>query len=173
MTILPLCLREEVTQSDIETVGRLTRSSGFFTEAEVDIAVELVNEALNRGAQGGYRFLFAQQGDGCLGYACYGPSDDPPGWYDLYWLAVDGRHRGRGIGSWLLDAVEFRAVGRRAMGLVVETSGTDLYAPSRAFYESHGFWRYGVFADYYGAGDDMVVYRKRFSPAPNGQQAKF
>ena len=65
--------REEVRPEDRQAVGRLVRATGFFSEEEIGIAVELVEERLARGDASGYFFLFAEEGDRLLGYACFGP----------------------------------------------------------------------------------------------------
>lgn len=159
-----LTLRARVHAADEAVVERIVRSSGFFSETEVDIAVELVQEHLRHGLASGYHFLFAEDAQGCAGYACYGPSEEMRGWFDLYWIAVDAARRDRGVGGLLLKAVEERVARRRGLGLIVETSGRDLYAPSRGFYEAHGFWSHRVERDHYGPDDDMVVYLKQLMP---------
>lgn len=161
----PCELRETITPGDVETVRRLVRSSGFFNAVEVLVAVELVRERLAHGEEeSGYRFLFADSRGRTAGYACYGPCERQPGWFDLYWLVVEDRLRGRGVGGMLLDAVALRARAEAARGLIVETSGTDLYAPSRGFYEAHGFRVERVVRDHYSLGDDMVVYHLPLAP---------
>ncbi len=46
---LPVVFREEVKPEDAENVRRIVESSGFFSPEEVQVAVELVEERLNRG----------------------------------------------------------------------------------------------------------------------------
>jgi ribosomal protein S18 acetylase RimI-like enzyme len=50
-------LREVVEPRDELAVRDLVRSTGFFTDEEVDIAASLVREALERGEASGYHFL--------------------------------------------------------------------------------------------------------------------
>lgn len=46
-TSLPgLTLRETVTKADVDSVRVIVTSTGFFSAAEIDIACELVTEAL-------------------------------------------------------------------------------------------------------------------------------
>ena len=164
MSSCPCELRETVSAKDVGTVRRLVRSSGFFSAVEVLVAVELVRERLAHGEESGYRFLFAESRGRTVGYACYGPCDRMPGWFDLYWLVVEDRLRGRGVGGMLLESVVRRTRAEAGLGLVVETSGTDLYAPSRGFYEAHGFCVERVVRDHYSLGDDMVVYHLPLAP---------
>ncbi|WP_461210172.1 GNAT family N-acetyltransferase [Desulfocurvus sp. DL9XJH121] len=155
-----ILLRTEVRDADAAVVEAMSRATGLFTEAEVDIAVELVDEHLAHGRESGYYFLFAEDRKGCAGYACYGPSVDEPGWFDLYWIVVEPERQGRGVGSLLLTEVERRVAGEHGLGLVAETSGQALYRPTRGFYEARGFLARRRVKDHYSPGDDMVVYLK-------------
>ena len=44
--------------------------------------------------------------------------------------------------------------------LLVETSSTDQYEATRAFYEARGFDREALIREFYGPGDDKVVFWK-------------
>ncbi|MBU3932662.1 MAG: hypothetical protein KKF01_09520, partial [Proteobacteria bacterium] len=53
--------REEPRPEDREAVGRVVRATGFFSEEESGIAVELIAERLAKGEASGYFFLFAEE----------------------------------------------------------------------------------------------------------------
>jgi ribosomal protein S18 acetylase RimI-like enzyme len=132
-----------------------------FNEEEVQTVDELWQDSLNRGAQAsGYYFLVDREGEHVLGYACYGPRALTEGTYDLYWIAVDKRQHGKGVGKALIRAVEkeVRQMGGRL--IVVETSGLDKYTPTRSFYESTGYTLEARLVDFYRDGDDLVIYTK-------------
>lgn len=164
-----ITLREEPRPSDAEAVRRIVASTGFFHDFEVDVAVELVAERLAKGVASEYYFLFADDASGStIGYACFGPIACTVGSFDLYWVAVDAAHRGRGLGARLMREAERRmaeglpapgggtiAKGRR---VYVETSSRDLYAPTRAFYVRCGYTQEARLRDFYAPGDDKVVY---------------
>ena len=95
-------LRSQVTPSDRDAVRRIVETTGFFRADEVDVAVELVDEALAKGEASGYHFVFAEVDGIVVGYACYGPIACTLGSYDLYWIAVDPSRQGQGIGQILL-----------------------------------------------------------------------
>jgi ribosomal protein S18 acetylase RimI-like enzyme len=44
--------------------------------------------------------------------------------------------------------------------IVVETSGSERYIPTRRFYERIGFQQAAVVKDFYSVGDDKVIYVK-------------
>ena len=82
------------------------------------------------------------------------------GTFDLYWIAVDKAAHGRGVGRRLMEWTEehLRAAGARL--LVVETSGTAEYTPTRRFYERLGYDGHLSVPDFYRPGDDLIVYSK-------------
>jgi ribosomal protein S18 acetylase RimI-like enzyme len=124
---------------------------------------ELWNAYRDRGEQSGYTFLVYRNGDRLLGYACYGAHPLTQGTFDLYWIAVDPTARRQGIGRTLLSRVEDEVRSLAGRVLVIETSGTPPYAPTRQFYESCGYTREAVVRDFYAPGDDLVIFYKRLA----------
>jgi ribosomal protein S18 acetylase RimI-like enzyme len=134
------------------------RGTGLFREAEVATAVELLDDALD--GDDDYRFLGAFEGDELVGYACYGPTPDTLGTYDLYWIAVDRSRQGTGIGTQLVRTVERTLAAAHGRLIVVETSSRPDYTPTRGFYEARGYRRAATIPGYYAPGDDLVIYAK-------------
>ncbi len=157
-------LREDVQPVDADAVRAIVVSTGFFHDYEVEIAVELVRERLARGAEAsGYYFLFAERTDSAarpVAYTCYGPIACTQGSYDLFWIVVDNAERGGGIGRLLLTATEERIAAAGGRRVYVETSGRPQYEPTRRFYERCGYTKEAVLAEFYGPGDDKVMYVK-------------
>jgi len=156
-----LAFRDQVRTEDSQVVRELVASTGFFNPAEVDVAVELVDEHLAKGAaQSGYHFIFAECDGQSVGYACYGPIAGTQSSFDLFWIAVDKRYQGRRIGQALLAESErrvFQAGGRR---LYIETSHREQYVSTRGFYLRSGYTQEAVLRDFYAPGDDKVIYVK-------------
>ncbi len=98
-----------------------------------------------------------------LGYAYYAPAAMTDRTWYLYWIAVTKDTQAKGVGSKLLRHAEseIRDAGGRV--LFIETSSLPHYAPTRRFYEKHGYEVTGVLRDYYADGDDMVVFRKHMA----------
>jgi len=152
--------REEVRPEDRQAVGRLVRATGFFSEEEADIAVELVEERLAKGDASGYFFLFAEEGDRLLGYACFGPIPGSVHSFDLYWIAMDPREQGRGVGRTLMAASERIMAGRGARRIYTDTSSRPQYEPTRAFYLACGYREEAFLTDFYAPGDGKVIFVK-------------
>jgi GNAT superfamily N-acetyltransferase len=162
-----LIWREDVYASDLDFVTAATQESGFFRPDEVALAGELVSERLAKGEASGYEFIFAQQGDQPLGYACYGHIAGTLHSWDLYWIVVRPDIRSHGLGSEILAQVEGRVAAAGGERLYVETSSQPLYQPTRRFYQSRGYTLLTVLEDFYARGDGKVIYAKVL-PAPLG-----
>lgn len=155
--------REEVRPEDGQAVERLVRATGFFSEEEAKIAVELVEERLARGDASGYFFLFAEEGDRLLGYACFGPIPGSVHSFDLYWIAVDPSEQGRGTGRRLMAAAERIMAARGARLIYADTSSRLQYGPTRAFYLACGYREEAFLGDFYAPGDGKVIFAKPIS----------
>jgi ribosomal protein S18 acetylase RimI-like enzyme len=155
-----LSFRDEVLAADTENVRRIVESTGFFSAAEVEVAVELVENRLAQGLRSGYHFVFADFGGDTIGYSCFGPIACTVGSFDLYWIAVEATHRSQGIGRRLLAEGErlIRALGGRRV--YIETSNRAQYAPTREFYLANGYREEAVLKDFYASGDDKVIYAR-------------
>ncbi len=152
--------RYDAGPADRENVRRIVESSGFFYPAEVDVAVELVDERLAKGAPSGYHFVFAECDGRTVGYACYGPIAATAASYDLYWIAVEQSCRGKGLGRLLLVETE-RLIGQSGGRRVyIETSNRPQYLPTRGFYERCGYALEAVLRDFYAPGDDKAIFVK-------------
>jgi GNAT superfamily N-acetyltransferase len=147
--------------SDASAVAALIDASGFFDAAERDLAVELVTETLSRGADSGYQFVFDDDSDDRLsGYTCFGPIPATRSSFDLYWIAVDPKIQGNGLGGKLLRASEGIARDQGATRMYIDTSGREQYAPTRAFYERMGYHQAACLADFYAPGDARVIFAR-------------
>lgn len=159
--------RETVIPADVEGVRDVTMAASVFSAEEVEIAVELVQERLLKGADSGYHFLLAEQGGRLAGYACFGPIPGTDHRFDLYWIAVDPARQRTGLGSALLRRTQTAALEAGASHLFVETSGRVSYAPARAFYRRNGYRKVAELTDFFRDGDAKVILVKRLQQ-PHG-----
>ncbi len=61
---------------------------------------------MHLGEESGYHFIFVEINNETVGYACFGPIPATKYSYDLYWIAVDERERGNGLGKILMSEIE-------------------------------------------------------------------
>jgi len=153
-------LRFEPIPGDVENVREIINSSGFFLDHEIPVALELVEEAIEKGLESGYFFVFAMDGDRTISYACYGDIACTKNSYDLYWIATHQDYRGKGVGSLILKETEKRVKSMGGRVIYIETSSKPLYVPTQSFYEKHGYFKEAVLKDYYDVNDSKIVYSK-------------
>ncbi len=152
--------RAEASPGDMEAVRRIVDGTGFFRPDETDVAVELVEERLAKGERSGYHFWFAEADNTLRGYVCFGPTPCTVGSFDLYWIVVDSAWQGAGIGRELMRRAEESSREMGGRRIYVETSGKELYRPTREFYERVGYREAARLADFYDVGDDKLIYEK-------------
>ena len=99
-------LRTLPGQNDVCAVREIIAATGFFSDEEITIAGELVEETLLKGAAAGYHFIFAENAGTLIGYCCFGPIPLTRESYDLYWVAVLPGRQGSGLGRRLMEAAE-------------------------------------------------------------------
>jgi GNAT superfamily N-acetyltransferase len=160
MTHQPLVLRCDVRPDDREAVRRLVDSTGVFSPIEIDVAVELIDDRIERGAKSDYHFVFADQDGRAVGYTCYGQIALTAASYDLYWIAVDKSLHGQRIGRALLEKTETLIRQAGGQQVYIETSNRHHYGPTRGFYLRCGYHQAALLTDFYSPGDDKVIYAK-------------
>ncbi len=157
--------RQDLKPGDREEVGRIVRATGFFSEEEAKIAVELIDERLAKGETSGYHFLFVEKGKSLLGYTCFGPIPGSAHSYDLYWIVVDPALQGKGLGRRLLSESERIMAERGARRIYADTSSRPQYEPTRAFYLACGYRQEAFLQDFYDEGDGKVIFVKALHTA--------
>ena len=152
--------------NDRARVEELTRGVGVFRDNEIPVALEVFDGAT--GANGrrldpDYRAIGVEADGQLAAWACWGPTPGTAATFDLYWIVVDQERHGQGLGTLLLEEMEHR-IAHEARLVVVVTSGRADYAGTRAFYLKHEYLIKGTIEDYYGPGDDQVIFAKTLGP---------
>jgi ribosomal protein S18 acetylase RimI-like enzyme len=155
-----LIYREELRSSDRDDIRRIVSSSGFFSEEEIELALELVDDRLARGEESDYHYIVAGDGKKLFGFACYGPIPATRSSYDLYWIAIDEVRRGEGVGKKLMAKTEDLISKRGGRRVYAETSARSQYEPTRLFYEALGYSQGAYLEDFYAPGDGKIIYVK-------------
>ena len=152
-----------VKMRDRSRIEEMVVSSDRFNQEEIATALELVDEALERGEKSGYLIVVLEVGKEhppVKGYACYGPTPLTQGAYDLYWIVTDPVVQGKGFGRRLLEYVEKDIVKRGGRMLLIETSSQESYGTTIRFYKRNGYERVARIKDFYRIGDDKLVFSK-------------
>ncbi|MEX2115650.1 MAG: GNAT family N-acetyltransferase [Bacteroidota bacterium] len=155
-------------KEDIQPLKEILVTTGVFKKEEIDVAVELMEIVVEEPDQRDYlMFTSADHENKVLGYYCVGPTPLTETTYDLYWLAVDVRHHGGGVGRELMDHCFELVSSRGGRKIIAETSSQASYNRTRAFYGKNGFVEESRIKDYYSPGDDLVIYTKHLQGGMN------
>jgi GNAT superfamily N-acetyltransferase len=146
---------------DREKIVRLLRYRGFFSQKEIQVALEVIDEALRHPEKKEYQVLCAFDSDGDLaGYICFGPIPMTDSCFDLYWIVVDDKYARKGVGGKLLGFMESCLTREGARRIYIDTSSSPPYVSARSFYEKHGYQVVCILKDFYRSGDHKVIYMK-------------
>lgn len=153
--------RESIGVQDREQFQRLLESSTFFSPQECKMGLSLVDDYIGRNGESDYRFVLAEGAEGLVGFSCYGEIEATDSRFDLYWIVVDHKLRGQGVGKLLLQQTEHKIQALGGKMIFVDTSGRDQYLPTRLFYEHNDYIQAALVKDFYAQGDHKVIYAKR------------
>jgi len=146
---------------DREKISRLLRQGTVFNRGEIQVALEVIDEALNGAGKRDYQVFCAFDNDRNLaGFICFGPIPMTERCYDLYWIMVDETSSRQGVGGRLLGLMEKCVVREGARRIYVETSSTAPYQAARSFYERHGYQLVCSLKDFYREGDHKMIFMK-------------
>lgn len=146
---------------DRDAVLRMLEETQFFRPEEILTGMEVFDDAIEDGPEGDYQSYVARQGDKTIGWVCFGPTPCTVGTYDIYWVVVSPDNQNQGVGAALMQFASTAIKNSNGRMIVVDTSGTERYIPTQRFYEKLGYCPEHRIKDFYGVGDDMVIYIKR------------
>ncbi len=144
--------------SDKATLLKILENSGQFDEHGLNMVSETITEHATNGSDA--IWLTAYENNRPVGVAYCNPEPMTVNTWNLLLLWVEQGVEGKGLGSQLVDSVMAAVKNNAGRLLIVETSSTDDFIQSRAFYEKSGFKLQGTIADFFDAGDGKVIYSK-------------
>jgi ribosomal protein S18 acetylase RimI-like enzyme len=116
------------------------------------------------GTLGQHRWIVAEDSAGRVaGAAYYAPEPFADRVWNLYFLAVHPQRQRSGIGTTLVSHAwqSLRSAGEQAARvLIVETSSTNDHEAARRLYDREGFEREARVREFYGPGNDKIVFWK-------------
>jgi ribosomal protein S18 acetylase RimI-like enzyme len=150
--------------TDIRYYILLAGETGVFKDIELEIMKETLEEWENRSDSPSTLIELSASGR-ISGFAYYSPVHGTEFTFDVKWLVVDKQSRKQGIGRQLLERIETEILKiKRNAILTAETSTRKETVAGDGFYSSIGFSLIGHIPDFYGAGDDFLMYAKHLRP---------
>jgi ribosomal protein S18 acetylase RimI-like enzyme len=132
---------------------------------EVKVAMELVDDVVEKQARSEYRVHVLEESGRLAGYVCYGQTALTEASYALYWMAVEREFEKHGCERSLLRFVDEEVQRLGATLLSLETS--SLHSKRTAtIYKRNGYRIVARIKDFYRDGDDKLIFIKEFCPSP-------
>jgi len=150
-----------MTSDDKPAIIQILQNIPEFNPAEIDVAEEVIDSYIQEPTHSGYEIFVAKVGSSIAGYICYGPTPLTEGTWDIYWLAINPKQQGQGIGKALLGFVEDKIKKTEGRLVLIETSAKPEYEATRRFHRSQGYELVCRIADFYAPGDDKLFFQKR------------
>ena len=159
---------ELVSSRDRSALLAVATATGLFSEADAEgllggVLDALAADSLSDGSAA-VACRLSQFGPVC-GWTYLAPDDHADGVWNLWWLGVEPTAHGSGAAAALLHHAESHALAHRARLMIVETSSLDSTARARRFYSREGYAAIGQVPEFYGPGDDKVIFFRRLGPA--------
>jgi len=95
-----------------------------------------------------------------IGFCYTVPVQLAEGTWNMLALAVASDAQGEGAGRGLVAQMEVELQEQAARVMIVDTSGTDAFAGTRGFYANSGYTEEARIRDFWGKGDDKVIFWK-------------
>jgi D-alanine-D-alanine ligase len=147
--------------SDRKAVHEFIKATNFFRPDEVDVAMEVFDDAIDKGPDGHYQSYVIDENGKPVGWVCFGPTPCTIGTFDLYWIAVDPACQSKGYGRILMTFAENKIKKHGGRLVIVETSGRPSYIATRKFYLKIDYLESSRVWDFYAPDDDKIIYIKR------------
>ena len=145
--------------ADLEQIKQILIDRGNFVEVEVEVAMEVCDEAAAHPFQEYYGYC-AKDGDRVAGFIVFGLIPMTDRCWDLYWIAVAPDFARAGVGLMLAESMEKIIAEMKGRQIHIDTSSLPTYLPACRFYEKIGFMLEARLKDFYRVGDDKLIYVK-------------
>ena len=146
--------------NDRSQLVKIVEETENFSPEEKQVAIELINEAINNPNHEYYNtFIYEEEGK-IYGYHCTGKRALTDGVYDLYWIVVDKKTQNKGLGKKLLDHAESFVKENNGRWILAETSSKDNYNATRNFYLRNKYSIVAEIRDFYKVSDNLIVFGK-------------
>jgi aminoglycoside 6'-N-acetyltransferase I len=150
----------KLIKNDRAALEEILNRTVEFQDEEKEVALELIDEALDNDEQDYYIIFVYEKKGSILGYYCIGQRSLTDGVFDLYWIVVGPGSQDKGVGKELLQHAEEYVEKENGRWLLIETSSQEKYAKTRNFYLRNYFTKVAEIRDFYSVGDDLVIYGK-------------
>ncbi len=149
-----------IEQRDLAALVDLIIAIELFPPDEIRELAEMITTYLNSEVKRQFWMVDDDAESGLSGVVYCEPEQMTQGTWNLRLIGVHRKRRGEGRGKRLLERTEAMVLQRNGRILIVETSATESFENTRAFYAKCGYTEEARIRDFYKDGDDKVVFWK-------------
>jgi ribosomal protein S18 acetylase RimI-like enzyme len=153
-----------MTPEDIPELVTMAGQTGVFKPHEIDALQEVLQDYHEVNWKYDHRVVVWHQDIQIQGFVYFAPTAMTDRTWEVWWIVVRPESQRQGYGKRLLEYVEGEVRSLNGRLLLIETSSTDAYQPTRRFYMKHGYRPVAQILDFYADGDDKVIFSKRMAP---------
>lgn len=147
----------KIIASDLPGLQAVLRSIELFPEEALP---EMINDYLTNPASNDIWITYLKE-DEPIALAFCAPEQFTHATFNLYAIGIDAGHQGKGIGQEMMQYIEHELMKVNARILIVETSGSEEMASTRAFYLRCGYRKEAVIHDFWQEGEDKIIFWKK------------
>lgn len=151
-----------VKPDDISYLKAVIEANDLFPPQMLD---EMISGYFNDDNSKDFWLTYAEEKAVAMPTASYAiafcaPEKMTEGTWNVYLIAVHPDYQRQGIGMAMMGYIEQMLASRGERLLLVETSGLESFAGTRAFYQKCGYEQEAQIREFYQAGEDKIVFRK-------------
>jgi ribosomal protein S18 acetylase RimI-like enzyme len=121
---------------------------------------ELLPDMLSGAKDAGSLWLTHEQEGRAVGFCFAAPENLADRTWNMLAIAIHPDFQGFALGSALVKHLEAQLSEQGARIMIVDTSGTDAFARTRAFYHRNGYAEEARIRDFWAEGDDKITFWK-------------
>ncbi|WP_247742348.1 MULTISPECIES: GNAT family N-acetyltransferase [unclassified Ruegeria] len=143
-------------QNDIAALQEVLNGTELFPS---EMLPDMVDGFLSDG-QSLEIWLTCETNSKAVGFCYAVPEELAEGAWNMLAIAILPTEQGKGFGGAIVNHLEVELKKRGQRILIADTSGSDEFAKTRAFYRKNGYSEEARIRDFWAAGDDKVVFWK-------------
>jgi ribosomal protein S18 acetylase RimI-like enzyme len=144
----------EMLEADQSAVETLAVSTGMFAVGDWQ------GPELNNLQEDHHWIVALSEDNEVIGGAYFAPEQVSDRLWNTFFLSVSQEFQGKGVGRFIMTYIEELAREKGIRTLIVETSSLEGYSQARSFYQALGYVKEAEIRDYYGQGDNKIVFWK-------------
>ncbi len=150
----------DVIPEDTKAIISLCEAIGLFKPYELQELNRMLSAYFALSLDGCHKWLAYHVDSQLIGIAYYAEETFAYGVFNLLLIGIHPDYQRQGRGTELLHHVEQELRQQNKRMLIIETSGLENFAATRAFYKQNGYDEESCIREFYNPGEDKITFRK-------------